>query len=73
LKASIYLSIAVSIVFTVLGILFISGLLLINPYFNQNHSTRLIIGIVFIVYGLFRGYTGYLKLKTKNNDRETLL
>jgi hypothetical protein len=74
LKIPVLLSFLISLIFTVMGILILSGVLFPSPYFSGGQEyLRTLFGAVFILYGVFRGVNGYLKMKRKGEDDGELL
>ena len=68
LNVPVLLSFLISLSFTVMGILILGNILFKDSHFYGGENVKILFGVVFILYGLFRGVTGYLKMKRENND-----
>ena len=51
-----------------MGILILGNILFKDSHFYGGENVKTLFGVVFILYGLFRGVTGYLKMRKGNND-----
>ena len=54
----------------VVGILILSNTFSASYFFRNNETMRYAFGGLLIVYGLFRAYNSYTKLKRRNSDEE---
>jgi hypothetical protein len=69
LKIYNYLSFAISLIFTVMGILILGNVFSANAFFRNNEFMRLTFGFILIIYGAFRGLNTYFKIKNSGTDR----
>jgi len=65
LKVHTYLTIGISLIFLVMGILILTGAYNTAELFKGNEFFRWIFGGILVVYGLFRAYNAYLKLQNQ--------
>jgi hypothetical protein len=63
LKVYNYFTIGISLIFLVMGILILSGAYNTGELFRNNELFRYLFGGILLVYGVFRAYNSYLKLK----------
>lgn len=56
----------ISLIFTVMGILILTGAYNTAELFKGNEFYRWIFGGILVVYGVFRAYNAYLKMKYKD-------
>jgi cytochrome c biogenesis protein CcdA len=63
-----YLTLGISLIFLVAGILILSGAYNTGGLFTGNEHLRWIFGSILILYGIFRGVNAYFKLKNKNRN-----
>ena len=68
MKIPVLLSFLISLSFTAMGILILGNILFKDSHFYGGENVKTLFGVVFILYGLFRGVTGYLKMRKGNND-----
>lgn len=65
MKVHTYLTIGISLIFLVMGILILAGAYNTAELFKGNEFFRWIFGGILVVYGLFRAYNAYLKLQNQ--------
>jgi uncharacterized membrane protein HdeD (DUF308 family) len=68
LKVYQYVSLGISLIFVVTGILIFTNIFDSRTYFASNSFIRYMFGAVLIVYGLFRAYNSYLKITEKKRQ-----
>ncbi|MGH2574896.1 MAG: hypothetical protein ACRDFC_04260 [Ignavibacteria bacterium] len=68
MKITDYLSLLISLIFMVMGILIFSNVLLKDGYFYQHGYLRIMFGLVFVLYGLFRSLRVFMNLRKKNGE-----
>jgi len=68
LKTYLYVSILISLIFLVMGILILGNFFGTDSIFLKDDLVKYLFGGLLIVYGLFRGINGYLKVSRKNKD-----
>jgi cytochrome c biogenesis protein CcdA len=66
LKVYNYFTIGISLIFVVMGILILAGAYNTGELFRNNEFIRYLFGGILVVYGIFRAYNAYLKMKHKN-------
>lgn len=54
----------------VMGILILSRVILADTYFDQNGFVRVILGLIFIMYGAFRGYRAVMIIKYGKKEED---
>jgi len=65
LKVYQYVSLGISLIFLVTGILILSNVFDSRAYFADNGFIRYLFGSILVVYGIFRAYNAYLKITAK--------
>ncbi|MCY7360856.1 MAG: hypothetical protein LH629_02130 [Ignavibacteria bacterium] len=66
MNASFYINLATSIITFVLGILLLTGII----YPGNKDSTKIVFGIVLLIYGLYRFINSFSKMKqAKQQER----
>ena len=68
MKTYLYVSIVISLIFTVMGILILGNFFGTDSIFLKDDVVKYLFAGLLIVYGLFRGINGYLKAIRKNKD-----
>jgi len=65
LKVYNYVTIGISLIFLVMGILILTGAYNTGELFKNNEFFRWIFGGILVVYGIFRAYNAYLKMQNQ--------
>ena len=65
MKVYQYVSLGISLIFLVTGILILSNVFNSSVYFADNGLIRYLFGSILVVYGIFRAYNAYLKITAK--------
>ena len=65
MKAYNYLTIGISLIFLVMGILILTGAYNTGELFKNNEFFRWIFGGILVIYGIFRAYNAYLKMQNQ--------
>jgi cytochrome c biogenesis protein CcdA len=63
LKAYNYFTLGISLIFLVMGILILTGAYNTGELFRNNEFVRYIMGFILIVYGIFRAFNAWQKIK----------
>jgi cytochrome c biogenesis protein CcdA len=56
----------ISLIFMVMGILILTGAYNTGELFKNNEFVRYLFGGILVIYGIFRAYNVYLKMKHGN-------
>jgi uncharacterized membrane protein HdeD (DUF308 family) len=65
-----YISILISLIFLVVGILILSNTFNSSYFFRNNETMRYSFGALLVIYGAFRAYSSFNKLKRGNDEEE---
>jgi uncharacterized membrane protein HdeD (DUF308 family) len=65
-----YISILISLIFVVVGILILGNTFSTSYFFRNNEVMRYSFGALLIIYGAFRAYSSINKLKHKDENDE---
>lgn len=68
LKVYHYVSIGISLIFMVMGILIFTSVFDTHTYFANNTFIRYMFGSILLIYGVFRAYNSYLKITAKQRN-----
>ena len=63
MKVYNYFTLGISLIFTVMGILILTGAFNTDELFRNNEFIRYLFGAILVVYGIFRAYNAYHKIK----------
>lgn len=63
MKIHNYFTLGISLIFTVMGILILTGAYNTGELFKGNEFFRWIFGGILVIYGVFRAYNAYLRMK----------
>jgi NADH:ubiquinone oxidoreductase subunit 2 (subunit N) len=63
LKTYNFISIGISLIFLMTGILILTNILDYRIYFGSNQLMRWMLGVLLVIYGIFRAYNAYSKIK----------
>jgi uncharacterized membrane protein HdeD (DUF308 family) len=66
LKINYYVAFGVSVIMLMMGILFLVYPFPETSYLSENNFIRYMFGGLLIVYGIFRGFNAYSRLKNRN-------